>query len=214
MGCCSTGGNQQRSQPSAEQGLLPGNKTACWCGTGLKKAHLIVRVSLASCDPGSDPLRGRLTQRAFLSPCCRFIGRAQSRYCRDRPYAQYLDRELSPVQRSAASPKVAPLRSESQARPAKVTRECSTNTRKKSGSLRECHCHHPGRGSRSAAPRTAPSVCSAAHQCAPRRRPATLAASHRSSSSTLEDRKVPSERYFHALLTGEKIPRQLFSQRA
>ena len=28
---------------------------------------------------------------AFLSPCCRFISRAQSRYCRDRPYAQYLD---------------------------------------------------------------------------------------------------------------------------
>ena len=23
--------------------------------------------------------------------CCRFIGRAQSRYCRDRPYAQYID---------------------------------------------------------------------------------------------------------------------------
>ena len=80
------------------------------------------------------------------------------------------------------------------------------------GSLRECHCHHPGRGSRSAAPRTAPSVYSAAHQCAPRRRPATLAASHRSSSSTLEDRKVPSERYFHALLTGEKIPRKMFSR--
>ena len=83
--------------------------------------------------PRFRPLRGRLTQRAFLSPCCRFIGGAQSRYCRDRPYAQYLDRELSPVRRSAASPQVAPLCSESQARPAKVTRECSTNTRKNQG---------------------------------------------------------------------------------
>ena len=81
---------------------------------------------------------------------------------------------------------------------------------KKSGRLRECHCHHPGRGSRTAAPRTAPSVCSAAHQCAPRRRPATLAASHRTSSSTLKDRKVPPERYFHALLTGEKSPANCF----
>ena len=78
------------------------------------------------------------------------------------------------------------------------------------GSLRECHCHHPGRGSRSAAPRTAPAVCSA-HQCAPRRRPPTLAASHRSSSSTLEDIKVPSERYF---IDWRKNRSKMFSQRA
>ena len=39
----------------------------------------------------------------------------------------------SPVRRSAASPQVAPLCSESQARPAKVTRERSTNTRKNQG---------------------------------------------------------------------------------
>ena len=29
-GCCSTGGNQQLSQPSAEQGLQPGKEPARW----------------------------------------------------------------------------------------------------------------------------------------------------------------------------------------
>ena len=78
--------------------------------------------------------------------------------------------------------------------------------------IRECHYHHPGRGSRTAAPRTAPSVCSAAHQCAPRRRPATLAASPRTSSSTLEDIKVPSEGIvmLYCVLTGEKSPAKCF----
>ena len=99
-------------------------------------AHAALRRFLSSSQAGFATLRGRLTPRAFLSPCCRFIGCAQSRYCRDRPYAQYLDGELSPVQRSAAS-RVAPLRSRGRLARRRLTRECSTSTRKKSGSLRD-----------------------------------------------------------------------------
>ena len=120
------------------------------------------------------------THTASLPACCRFVGGAQSRYCRDRPYAQYLDRELSPVRRSAASPRVAPLCSESQARPAKVTRECSTNTRKNQGASGSATATTQAAGAdrlrrgqlRQCAPRLTSVRCGAVST-----RPATLAAS-------------------------------------
>ena len=51
MGCCSTGGNQQRSQPSAEQGLQPGKKTA--------RRNLDPGAAAAELDPLTLNLRPR-----------------------------------------------------------------------------------------------------------------------------------------------------------
>ena len=118
---------------------------------------------------------------------------------------------------STTNKMVAPLCSESQARPAKVTRECSTNTRKIQGAS----------GSATATTQAAGAERlrrGQLRQCAPRltsvRRGAVLPSSHFGGQPPDEffdsggHKGIPSERYFYALLTGEKIPRKMFSQRA
>ena len=86
--------------------------------------------------------------------------------------------EISPVRRSAASPRVAPLCSESQARPAKVTRECSTNTRKNQGASESATATTQAAGAerlrRGQLPQCAPRLTSVRHGAVqPLWRPAT-----------------------------------------
>ena len=72
-GCCSTGGNQQRSQQCAEQVLQPGNKTARWLEQ-CDGSVLACAIRLAACAP-SPPQRLMTFQPTTVSGSRTSFGR-------------------------------------------------------------------------------------------------------------------------------------------